>query len=211
MRVARSRASGPPRTATPSIAPRSGAGRRSRWIPKEIHGIGLDELAAIDDERRAIARAAGFGDDVVAYRASLDEAPGNTPRSKDELVERAREDIDRAMAEAPRYFGLLPKAGLQVRPVEEYKEKDAPFAYYYPPSATGDRDGIYYANGYDLPSRKYTKLASTTYHEAAPGHHFQIALEMENPRPDHVPAPRRADGRRGVRRGLGPVQRAARR
>ena len=44
-----------------------------------------------------------------------------------------------------------------------------------------DRDGIYYANGYDLPSRKYTKLASTTYHEAAPGHHFQIALEMENP------------------------------
>ena len=76
---------------------------------------------------------------------------------------------------------MLPKAGLQVRPVEEYKEKDAPFAYYYPPSATGDRDGIYYANGYDLPSRKYTKLASTTYHEAAPGHHFQIALEMENP------------------------------
>ena len=41
--------------------------------------------------------------------------------------------------------------------------------------------GIYYANGYDLPSRKYTKLASTTYHEAVPGHHFQIALEMENP------------------------------
>ena len=66
-------------------------------------------------------------------------------------------------------------------PVEEYKEKDAPFAYYYPPSADGTRDGIYYANGYDLPSRKYTKLASTTYHEAAPGHHFQIALEMENP------------------------------
>ena len=115
--------------------------------PKEIHGIGLEELAGIDDERRAIARAAGFGDDVDAYRASLDDAPGNTPRSKDELVERAREDIDRAMAEAPRYFGVLPKAGLQVRPVEEYKEKDAPFAYYYPPSATGDRDGIYYANG----------------------------------------------------------------
>ena len=86
------------------------------------------------------------------------------------------------MAAAPRYFGRLPKAGLDVRPVEEYKEQDAPFAYYYPPSADGSRDGIYYANGYDLPSRKYTKLASTTYHEAAPGHHFQIALEMENPR-----------------------------
>ncbi|HEX7345331.1 MAG TPA: DUF885 domain-containing protein, partial [Candidatus Limnocylindrales bacterium] len=149
--------------------------------PEAIHQIGLEELAGIDEERRAIARGAGFGDDVEAYRASLETADGNTPESKDALVARAREDVDRAMAEAPRYFGVLPKAGLEVRPVEEYKEKDAPFAYYYPPSATGERHGIYYANGYDLPSRKYTKLASTTYHEAAPGHHFQIALEMENP------------------------------
>ena len=87
---------------------------------------------------------------------------------------RAREDIERAMAIAPQFFARLPIAGCEVRAVEEYKEKDAPFAYYYPPSGTGSRDGIYYANGYDLPSRKYTKLASTTYHEAAPGHHFQI-------------------------------------
>jgi uncharacterized protein (DUF885 family) len=138
--------------------------------PLEIHRIGVEELAAIDDERRGIARAAGFGDDVAAYRVSLETAPGNTPETKDELVARAREDIDRAMGAAPLFFGTLPKAGLDVRPVEEYKEKDAPFAYYYPPAADGSRDGIY-----------YTKLASTTYHEAAPGHHFQIALEMENP------------------------------
>jgi uncharacterized protein (DUF885 family) len=148
--------------------------------PREIHQIGLDELEAIEAERRDIARAAGFGDDTAAYRASLDAMDGNTPGSKDELVARAREDIERAMAIAPRYFGRLPRAGCDVRAVEEYKEKDAPFAYYYPPAADGSRDGIYYANGYDLPSRKYTKLASTTYHEAAPGHHFQITLEMEN-------------------------------
>src|SRR4029078_11931852 len=124
--------------------------------------------------------------------ASLETPPGNTPESKDALVARAREDIDRSMAAAPRYFGRLPKAGLEVRPVEEYKEKDAPFAYYYPPSATGERHGIYYANGYDLPSREYTKLATTTYHEAAPGHHFQIALEMEN---DHLITFRRLGAR----------------
>jgi uncharacterized protein (DUF885 family) len=150
--------------------------------PREIHQIGLDELETIEAERREIARAAGFGDDTAGYRASLDADEANTPQTKQELVERATEDIGRAMAAAPTYFGTLPKAGLDVRPVEEYKEKDAPFAYYYPPAADGSRDGIYYANGYDLSSRKYTKLASTTYHEAAPGHHFQIALEMENPR-----------------------------
>jgi uncharacterized protein (DUF885 family) len=150
--------------------------------PREIHQIGLDELEAIEAERREIARTAGLGDRTAMYRASLDAEAANTPGTKDELVERATEDIARAMAAAPQYFGTLPKAGCDVRPVEEYKEKDAPFAYYYPPAADGSRDGIYYANGYDLPSRKYTKLASTTYHEAAPGHHFQIALEMENPR-----------------------------
>ncbi len=150
--------------------------------PREIHQIGMDELETIEDERREIAGAAGFGDDTAAYRASLDADDANTPGTKEQLVQRAAEDLDRAMAAAPRFFGRLPKAGLDVRPVEEYKERDAPFAYYYPPSANGSRDGIYYANGYDLPSRKYTKLASTTYHEAAPGHHFQIALEMENTR-----------------------------
>jgi uncharacterized protein (DUF885 family) len=149
--------------------------------PKEVHRIGLEELEAIEEERKVIARAAGFGDDTKAYRGSLDALPGNTPATKDELVARATEDIERAMAEAPRYFGVLPRAGVDVRAVEEYKEKDAPFAYYFPPAADGSRSGIYYANGYDLPSRKYTKLASTTYHEAAPGHHFQITLDMENP------------------------------
>ncbi len=149
--------------------------------PQEIHRIGLEELEAIESERREIAHAAGFGDDTAGFRASLDDKPGNTPSTKAELIARATEDIERAMALAPRYFGRLPRAACDVRSVEEYKERDAPFAYYYPPSPDGSRPGIYYANGYDLPSRKYTKLASTTYHEAAPGHHFQITLEMEHP------------------------------
>jgi uncharacterized protein (DUF885 family) len=149
--------------------------------PQEVHQIGLDDLATIEDERREISRRAGFGDDTAAYRASLDADVANTPQTKDELVARATEDIERALAASPHFFGVLPKAPCEVRPVEEYKEKDAPFAYYYPPAPDGSRPGIYYANGYDLPSRKYTKLATTTFHEAAPGHHFQITLEMENP------------------------------
>ena len=65
--------------------------------PQEVHDIGLAELETIEAERREIARAAGFGDDTAAYRAALDADPANTPRSKAELVERATEDIERAM------------------------------------------------------------------------------------------------------------------
>jgi len=149
--------------------------------PEEVHQVGLDELSGIEAERREIARAAGFGDDTAAYRAALAADASNKPESKEALVQRAADDIERAIATAPGYFGTLPKAPCEVRPVEEFKEKDSPFAYYYPPSPDGSRPGIYYANGYDLPSRTYTSLATTTYHEAVPGHHFQICLEMENP------------------------------
>ena len=149
--------------------------------PSDVHQIGMDELNAIEAQRREIARSAGFGDDTRAYRGSLAADPTNIPSTKEELLERAAEDIERAMAIAPHYFGRLPRAGCEVKAVEEFKERDAPFAYYFPPTTDGSRPGIYYANTYDLPSRKFTKLASTTYHEAVPGHHFQISLEMENP------------------------------
>jgi uncharacterized protein (DUF885 family) len=148
--------------------------------PQEVHRIGLEELESIEAERRTIARAEGFGDDTAGYRASLTAQPDNIPATAEALLDRAREDIERALALAPTYFGRLPRAGLDVKAVEAFKEKDSPFAYYIPPTTDGSRPGIYYANTYDLPSRVYTRLASTTYHEAVPGHHLQIALEMEN-------------------------------
>ncbi len=149
--------------------------------PRDVHQVGLDELAMIDEERRAIASAEGYGDDVEAFRRALADDLGNQASTREELVARATEDIARALEVAPRIFGRLPRSGCEVRPVEEYKEKDVAFAYYYPPTLDGSRPGIYYVNTYDLPSRTYSKLASTTYHEAVPGHHFQIALEMEHP------------------------------
>jgi uncharacterized protein (DUF885 family) len=149
--------------------------------PAEVHAIGLAELEALNAERRELARAAGYGADVDAYRRALDADPANHAASTEELIARAVEDIGRANEAAPRVFGRLPRAACEVRPVEEFKEQVAPFAYYFPPTPDGSRSGTYYVNTYDLPSRTYTKLASTTYHEATPGHHFQITLEMEDP------------------------------
>jgi uncharacterized protein (DUF885 family) len=147
--------------------------------PAELRRIGLEELEEIEDERRAIARAAGHGDDTSSFRAALNTDPDQVPPTADALVARCQEDVDRAFAAAPRWFSRVPRAGCEVRRVEPLLEKDAPGAYYYPPTMDGDRPGIYFVNAYDLPSRTYWSAASTTYHEAVPGHHFQIALEME--------------------------------
>ena len=148
--------------------------------PAEVHDIGAAELASIEAERRAIAQAAGFGDDTKAYRDSLTADPRNIPSSPQALLDRAMEDIERANSAAAGAFGRTPRSACRVLPVEAYKEKDAPFAYYFPPAPDGSRPGTYYVNTYDLESRHFSKLAATTYHEATPGHHFQIALEVEN-------------------------------
>ncbi len=144
-----------------------------------LHARGLEELETLGAEQRSIARAAGFGDDVAAYRASLFADPAQRPPTREALVERCTEDIARALDRAPAWFGRTPKAGCVVRPVEPLLEKDAPAAYYYQPAIDGSRPGVYFVNTYDLASRSYWITASTTFHEAVPGHHFQIALEME--------------------------------
>ncbi len=159
--------------------------------PAEVHQIGLGELAALDADRLAIARAGGF-DSVAAYRAHLAAEPANQAPAKEDLVGRANDDIARALAIAPAWFGRLPVASCDVRPVEPFMERDAPPAFYYPPTIDGSRPGVYFVNTYDLPTRLLSKLAATTYHEAIPGHHFQIALEMEHP---GLPAFRRLGGR----------------
>ena len=156
-----------------------------RWTtleldPREIHDSGLAELQQIEAERREISEAAGFRADTKAYRASLSADPAQIPATPDDLVTRLESYIERANAEASTMFRRLPRAACRVQAVEEYKERDAPPAYYYPPSEDGSRPGTYYVNTFDLPTRAFWRFAAFTYHEAVPGHHFQIALEGEN-------------------------------
>jgi uncharacterized protein (DUF885 family) len=148
--------------------------------PKEVHDSGVAELEQIEAERQAISLKGGFGKDTKRYRAHLNAMPSNIPTERQHLVDRALRQIDRAMEKAPTMFGRLPRAACRVLPVEEFKEADAPFAYYFPPSADSTRPGTYYVNTYDLPSRPYSRLAATTFHEAVPGHHFQLSLDTEN-------------------------------
>jgi uncharacterized protein (DUF885 family) len=89
------------------------------------------------------------------------------------------DQVARCWDVAPAWFGRLPSANCAVRLVEEFREADSPFAFYNPPTEDGSRPGVYYVNAFDLHDRALHHVASVTYHEANPGHHFQIALEQE--------------------------------
>jgi len=146
--------------------------------PDEVHRFGLEDLAHIEAEEDEIARRQGHRDRSGLIKA-LAEDPANRTDSPARLIEVAEEETARAKAIAPRYFGRLPKADCVVKQVEEYRERETPPAFYMPPSIDGSRPGQYYMNTYQPSERQIHKIASITFHEATPGHHFQLAIEME--------------------------------
>jgi uncharacterized protein (DUF885 family) len=146
--------------------------------PRELHDYGLDQIERIREESTEIARELGHPD-AAALKKAVNEDPANFADQGSEIVQRATRQIARANAAAPRYFGRLPKAPCEVRAVEPYQEAEAPPAFYFPPAPDGSRGGIYYVNTFDPKSRPLHRFAAITYHEATPGHHFQITIESE--------------------------------
>lgn len=145
-----------------------------------LHDHGLARLEELTRERDAIARRLGHADSQ-AYRAALEVDPANVTHDPAEIVRMAEGWVASAFDAAPDWFGLLPRAACEVMAVEPHQEKDAPPAFYFPPSEDGTRPGRYYINTYQPEHRPLHRLAATTFHEATPGHHFQIALEAELP------------------------------
>jgi uncharacterized protein (DUF885 family) len=150
-----------------------------RVDPEELHRSGRDDLAHIELERQTIARAAGFGADSTAYRRSLAADPTNMPTSTNALLTRLREDAARAEAAAPIWFGHLPRAACDVQPLSGAIADGSP-GYFLPATPDGARPGVFYMNTTDLPSRLFSRSATTIYHETIPGHHLQIALQGEH-------------------------------
>jgi uncharacterized protein (DUF885 family) len=146
--------------------------------PDEVHRFGIEDLAHIEAEKDEIARRAGYHD-RLAYAKALGDDPANHTSSRERIIGLAAEQTARAFATAPRYFGRLPRADCEVKAVEEYREREVPPAFYMPPSIDGSRAGQYYLNTYQPEARDLHKIAAITFHEATPGHHFQLAIEME--------------------------------
>ncbi|MEX0754845.1 MAG: DUF885 domain-containing protein [Actinomycetota bacterium] len=161
-----------------------------RLPAQQIHDLGEEDLAKVQEERRAIAASLGHST-VEEAIAAYDATGRNRATDREELVRLAEEQVRRGWDAAPNFFGRLPTRNCEVRVAEEFREADMPFAWYQPPSQDGSRPGMYYVNAYQLDDRPLHHLATTTYHEASPGHHFQIAIEQEF---DERPALRRFGG-----------------
>ena len=149
----------------------------------QIHRIGLAEVARIQAEMETIKAQVGFTGSLQDFFVFLKTDPRfqypNTPEGKEQYLTDARGFIAQVMAAAPQWFSTLPKAALEVRAVEPFREATASIAFYNSPAPDGSRPGIYYVNLSDMTLVLKPQIEGISYHEGAPGHHFQIAYAQE--------------------------------
>ena len=145
----------------------------------EIHEIGLSEVARILSEMKTVKNTVGFEGDLSAFFNHLRDSDEFYYKTADELIaayEQIKVKID---ARLPKLFNIEPKAPYVVKAVEAYRAQSAAGASYAGPAPDGSRPGIFYINTYNLKAQPKFLLETLSIHEAAPGHHFQIALQQE--------------------------------
>lgn len=153
--------------------------------PEEVYQLGVSEVGRIEKEMRTILDSIGVPDtgsvgSILSHFATepqflyADDATGKAQCLKD--YQTIIDEIDNNMGDI---FDMRPKIGVKVEAVPEFKQQGAPGAYYNPPAMDGTRPGIFYANMRSMAEIPKYGMRTLSYHEAIPGHHFQIALQQE--------------------------------
>ena len=145
----------------------------------EIHDIGLSEVSRILSEMKKVKETVGFKGELSEFFDHLrdsDEFYYDTPEELIAAYENVKKKID---ARLSLLFNIAPKAPYVVKAVEAYRAQSAAGASYASPAPDGSRPGIFYINAYNLKAQPKFLLETLSIHEAAPGHHFQIALQQE--------------------------------
>ena len=170
----------------------------------QIHRIGLAQVAAIRGEMERVKARIGHKGSLESFFDAVRTNPEfkfpNTEAGREQYLAEARAVIAGMMAAAPRWFHTLPKAPLEVRAVEKWREGTASVAFYNRPTPDGSRPGIYYVNLADMNQVQKIQLEGIAVHEGAPGHHFQIARAQELP---NLPKSRRLGGYSAYSEGWG--------
>ena len=148
--------------------------------PEQIHEIGLQQVKEIEGRMLKVANQLGY-QDVKSFNAAVDKDPKEHGQSREQILDLYRKYIDQMYGKLPQMFGTLPKAKLEVMPVEEFREKEASGAEYVDGTPDGSRPGHVMVNTGDFANRSLLDIETTAYHEGVPGHHMQIAIAQELP------------------------------
>lgn len=145
--------------------------------PREIHALGLAEVARISAEMRDVMTRAGFTGTFEEFLEYLRTDPKFYAITPQQLLSHTAWIAKKIDGELKHVVGTLPRYRFTILPVADD----------IAPIYTAGRGGLEacFFNTYDLPSRPLYNLPALVAHECAPGHSFQAALALEAPaRPD---------------------------
>lgn len=155
----------------------------TNYTPQEIFDIGQREIKRIHGEMELIKEKVGFQGSLKEFfehvKTKEDLYFPNTDEGREAYLAANIEIKDAMEARLDELFITKPKAELEVRRVEPYREESAGTAFYNSPAPDGSRPGIYYANLYDMSQMPKYEMEALTYHEAIPGHHMQLSIAQE--------------------------------
>jgi uncharacterized protein (DUF885 family) len=146
--------------------------------PKQVHEIGLRELASIRAEMEGVMRELKYPGDFAQFVHYLGTDPKFHYTNGDDLLAGYRAIGKRIDAELPHWFAELPRVPWGVRAMPAYRGPNAA-EYYDAPTQDGSRPGWFNANALGFASKPKWAMASLTAHEAVPGHHLQTARAQE--------------------------------
>ena len=145
----------------------------------KVHRAGLERMAAIHAEIRALGERAFGTSDVPALLRRLREDPALRFRTAEEVVAHGRGAVARAAEAMPRFLGHPPKAPVEVRPYPEFLRGSAPAERYTTSFASGALTGTYWIDALTPAAKPRAQAEATAFHETIPGHHLQIAVGLE--------------------------------
>ena len=155
----------------------------TNYTADEIHDTGLSEVARIEAEMAIILEGQDLTEGTVTERiqalmADPEHIFPNTDEGRADMIAFLGEINEDIMGRADDYFITLPPQKLEILRVPEYSQDSSPGGYYSGPSLDGKRPGRFYINLKDTADNPKWTLPTLLYHEAAPGHHFQISRAM---------------------------------
>jgi uncharacterized protein (DUF885 family) len=146
---------------------------------QQLHQTGLDMVKRIHAEFSELGDAVfGIREPRAIFERLLND-PDLRWSSEQAILDAAETAVRRAETAAPGWFGRLPEAVCAIAPIPELEADGSAAAYYMPPAVDGSHPGTYYANVVHPEERTSYDLESVAFHEAVPGHHFQLSLALE--------------------------------
>jgi uncharacterized protein (DUF885 family) len=147
--------------------------------PQEIHDLGMREVERINAEMAKVRESLGFTGTKADFHRFLKTDPRFFAKTPEEIGVRLTGYVRRIEPHIPKLFAATPRAPYDVQRLDPALEGAMTFGYYDAPSAD-DPTGHYFYNASKLEERSLLSAASLMLHELVPGHHFQIARQIEN-------------------------------